>query len=278
VFHFSTRIWFVLFLMTFLLDWSREELPSALVQPAGPAHQPARLLGGGGGAAAGGAPRLRQQVGPHRAPLPRPHRQRRQEPLARPHGAPAARAVRPAPPPQSSILVVGDPPTTVTLRAPRRRPPTTPLRLAAAAVQRAPRRAPGDGGHPRLQGRELRVRVNLHHGPLARIRWRPGPLLPPETEYVRFPSRRRCVLCSVIASSLTWPLARLFAPQAATRSRVPPRHRLSRSLPCRRRQRPKTAATGWPCPSSTSSASAQHDGTLGGRVQFSILGGGRDFG
>jgi hypothetical protein len=169
----------------------REELPAAVVQPAGPTDQPAGLLGGGGGAAPGGAPRLRQQVGAHRPPLPGPHRQRRQEPLARPHGAQAARAVRRAPPPQDLlVLVLAGPRASAALRA-RGRPAPPPLRrLPSAAVPRRRRRRSrrrrgggvrAGGGHPCVQRRRVRrVGVHLHHRPLPRLRRRRRPLLLPE--------------------------------------------------------------------------------------------------
>ncbi|KAL5671589.1 hypothetical protein ACJX0J_015895, partial [Zea mays] len=157
-----------------------EELPPAVVQPAGPADQPPGLLRRGGGAAAGGAPRVRQQVGAHRAPLPRPHRQRRQEPLARPHGAQAAGAHRRAPPAQTLVLA-GPGAADVALGARRRPPPPpppAPRRLASAHRRRRSRAVHGSG-HPRAQRRRVRRdRVHLHHRPVPRLRRRP--LLLPE--------------------------------------------------------------------------------------------------
>jgi hypothetical protein len=63
-----------------------------VVQSTGPAHQPAPVHRGRGGAPARGPPLPRQQVGHDRAALPRPDRQRGEEPLARRHGTEVPRA------------------------------------------------------------------------------------------------------------------------------------------------------------------------------------------
>jgi hypothetical protein len=230
------------------MEWNRarrEELPPAVVQPAGPADQPARLLGGGGGAAPGGAPRVRQQVGSHRAPLPGPHRQRRQEPLARPHGAQAAGALRRAPPPQALLDLAGAG-AGAAPGARRRPPPPPPLRRrlpshAAVARRRRPHAvhvSGGGGGHPRAQRRRVRRdRLHVHHRPLPRLR---RPLLLPEWYVQRHGTRpssshSHVVFFSPRTDRLPWracvrssagydvaPRAAAFAPSARSAFSAPP--------------------------------------------------------
>ncbi|CAI0400214.1 unnamed protein product [Linum tenue] len=78
-----------------------------MVQPAGPSDQPHPFQRGGRGAAHGLPPHPRQPLGRHSPPLPRPHRQRRQEPLARHDGPPLPPPLQTQPPPNNNNNLQG---------------------------------------------------------------------------------------------------------------------------------------------------------------------------